>query len=650
MHPLTAFAASRHRQQSAGSTVDNPDDKDPRDTSGITDLLVKQVALLDVQVSENTRNFNSKIRKAKQMIQLVPSLPDGYMRAGELYSTHGYQRRAMAIYKQGLGNVGNKHQHLLRQQYEAAKEKHELRIDIPGLAPYDVITCIAEFLTDEDRLVLLDVSKTWRLNFSQCPSIWSAIHVDAHQQVYAVQDISRLAHHVGSYILDFTLHKTRKHYSDALFRGMIDGCFHNLAHLALYYCTIHSNAKLLTALGHVSRTLKKLDIIMIDDVVTALGESPTVPYKQILSICQQLEYFRYEHYVGSISNDQAGSLTPGYTSKLTEFYLKCPHTVLENIADILGSCPELRYLQLVNCTSAIVDVAVANCSKLESIILKDDSKYIIDHAWIKENRSSHHSGVNTVAAIIDDPRSFAKLFAKHSNTMEGLSLSILAPVVNRWMSFIDAFDHLPNLVYLELQCKDTRSCTAAAALLRKSPALLRLCFSPGTKFSGTHLVWAIINLPHLRELDISNTEASEQDLRALFQGLAGDDTRQSTLQRVGLSYIYDDFAIDCVLDSLPNIAALQRIEIIYCSLVTEPMINMFCERMQAHPSIEAITFEDLQCVTDDTLKYLVAIKGLERLKLNFLKDITEQGIEVFDGSSIKLEILGSGDIPDTTWN
>ena len=203
------------------------------DTSGITDLLVDQVALLDIQVSKNDGNFNSKIRKAKQMIQLVPSLPDGYLRTGQLYSMHGYQRRAMAIYKQGREHVDSKHQDTLRQLYNSAKAKKKLRIDIPGLAPYDITTCIAEFLTDEDRLVLLDVSETWRLKFSQCPSIWSTIFVDSRQRVYTIDDITRLGHNVGSYVLNLTLHKTWMYYSDVLFDGMVGGYFKNLVHLSL---------------------------------------------------------------------------------------------------------------------------------------------------------------------------------------------------------------------------------------------------------------------------------------------------------------------------------------------------------------------------------------------------------------------------------
>ncbi|KAI8141217.1 hypothetical protein BJV82DRAFT_580553 [Fennellomyces sp. T-0311] len=283
---------------------------------------------------------------------------------------------------------------------------------------------------------------------------------------------------------------------------MISGNFSNLKHLNLTYCAAYSGSGLIAGLGGVAETLTKLEVNLAE-AVNEIGDDATLPYKTILSICPNLEQFRYDHDVCDVSKAALGSLGPAYTSKLIQFQLKSSRIELVNIEDILESSPELRSLELNGCTSAVVDVALA--------------------------------------------KSF-----------------------------------------------------------------------------------------------------NELNLRTLFQGFAAKAANQSTLQKISLTEIFCDarFTIANVLDCLPDIATLRKVEMAWCRSASESAIIRFCKRLQSHPYIEAITFEDLNCITDESLKSLAAIKGLRNLRLASIENITEQGIQFFAGSSIKLNVLACGAMYD----
>ncbi|KAI8149967.1 hypothetical protein BJV82DRAFT_5531 [Fennellomyces sp. T-0311] len=610
----------------------------------------------DIDVFEDAKFANAAgetvcvddgISAAKQMIQRSPSFPAGYLQAGKLYSLLGYQRQAMDVYKQGLDNTDRQHHHILRQQYNSAKAKDELRIDIPGLAPYDITASIAEYLANkEPNLELLDVSKTWRSKFAQCPSIWSTIFVNPYNEKRNVDELTRLGHYVGSHVLDFTLYGGTPPYSKALFAGILDGHFGNLVHLSLMYYIAYNNSKLMAALEQISGTLTTLHIILTG-ISTTTNDDHAFPYKSILSTCQNLECFKFSNHVADISGAATGLLRPGYTSKLKELHIKSQRIKLADLEEILRASPKLRHLELDGFTSAVVDMILSHCKSLEIICLDNEINYI-DYYWLDKHRSLNplQTGVRAITATVDNTANFTRLFAENYSTVEALSLlfnNALLP--DQWISFMRGFGNLSNLVLLIIDYTDATASTAVAALIQKSHALRRLEISCSAACDfGSSIASAIVDAPCLQELDIISAEATELNLRTLFQGLAAKGSAsQSSLQTVTLASIDCDtrFTVDNILDCLSYIASLRKVEIDQCQPVTESGINRFCEKIRLHPCIEAIALKDLgKSVTDDSLKYLAAIKGLQTLNLASFSSITTQGIRVFDDLPVRLSLSG----------
>ena len=315
---------------------------------------------------------------------------------------------------------------------------------------------------------------------------------------------------------------------------------------------------------------------------------------------------------------------------------------LENLEDILQSSPSLRHLELNGCGSEVLDVALFHCKMLEIITLNGYMPYI-DYSLVSDSQSpkQYETGVRILTATIDNIECFTGLFALHCHTIEVLSLNMTAPPLHQWMSLMNTFRELSNLTHLILRCTDNAACTAAAALIRKSPALLSIKFNTAIKVTEQDLARAIVAVPRLQSLHFTNAKFPGLNLQTLFQGLAAKNTRHSTLQHLSLSFIeWDDthLTVVSVFDCLSDIVSLQTIEIVQCRAITESIINRFCQKMQQHPSIEAITFDSLDCFTDESLKYLAAIKRLELLKLFSVKTITDQGLEVFNETTIELVV------------
>ncbi|KAI8141216.1 hypothetical protein BJV82DRAFT_670841 [Fennellomyces sp. T-0311] len=624
-------------------------------TSRINKLVNDILPLLDARAAAYGCNGNilDGIRDAQQMIQLAPSLSAGYLRSGQLYTMFGYQRRAMNTYKQGIDNVDSEQQKALWKQHHIAEVKSSQKIDIIGTAPYDIVIRIGQYLRLKKRIMLLGVSNTWRKKLFECSSLWSKIDVYKGQWLNA--KAASLLKQVGSRVLEVKLlYMGKDIFSEMFISGITSGSFDNIKDLTLIGCFGHDipdNKDLVNAVTRLSGSLTKLSIHLIDDAETKYA---IVPFRVILSACRNLVYFCYQHVGAKCDIKAAGPLTTTCAPKLT--YLTLQFTKVEHAAieDVLCSTPKLRYLTLSGCRSIIAATVAQKNRNIQCFSLQGnhDLRNDDNEEWSADGhqKSDFSPGLHTLDAIIDNPLNFKSLFTTHCSTLETLRMALTTRSVKaQWESFNDAFDEPSALHTLQLICGNNCNWEVISDLLRKMQQLVRLKLS----FIGSNheqdVCDAIISLPKLQDLHILAIDKSDDRLlQLLFQGLAAKRDR-STLKSVLLAQFQDNLSMDVVLDYIPTIRTLRSVTLIYCSSLTEGAINLFCERMQSHPCVNSITFKCLiSQVTDTALKYLAGIKGLKHLKLDSLRNITQDGIKVFNGSSVQLEIVNCSGVSHST--
>ena len=116
------------------------------------------------------------LEDAERMIQYVPDIACGYLRAGLVYTAHGKPKDALKIYAQGI-KVANPDEYnneykQLHVEKEKAIERSNQYVDIVAHLPQELLGKILDDLDPGRIWVCLKVSKIWCDKVSRCGTVW----------------------------------------------------------------------------------------------------------------------------------------------------------------------------------------------------------------------------------------------------------------------------------------------------------------------------------------------------------------------------------------------------------------------------------------------------------------------------------------------
>ena len=209
-------------------------------TAGVDDQIINLVASLDVRASSYAMagDYVSATEDAKLMIKIMPLA--GYLRLGDLHTLRSNHFKAKKAYQRAMyyiddnNNDNGSCKAYLEKRYEYAKTKAQSRIDIVSKLPREILDIImVEHLTLNDRVVLLNVCKSWRNIAASSHSWWSSIKCDGGRRGLTADELFFLGCHVGHHILDMEMYVNRYENFGVIFTQMTNGNFNHLEKLTI---------------------------------------------------------------------------------------------------------------------------------------------------------------------------------------------------------------------------------------------------------------------------------------------------------------------------------------------------------------------------------------------------------------------------------
>ncbi|KAI9246884.1 hypothetical protein BDA99DRAFT_259310 [Phascolomyces articulosus] len=381
-------------------------------------------------------------------------------------------------------------------------------------------------------------------------------------------------------------------------------------------------------------------------------KSAFIPFFTILSTCHKLKTFAYIHDaetpIKSLNDIQ--DEIPTHELQLTSFNFTSHYLAYEVDAKLpafLHQCPHLEQLSL-SCIDGeqILYSIQQNCiKKLQKLVLHHFLCYQAKHT------TANDDSLQLVTASILSTEECADIMipylAKSTDTLKTLYVNLRPVAVPTWDVLLTW--NMPNLRHLTLSFEDLDDNEFIAALIHHLPLLEHVEFEE-CEYIDVFVLNALGQLLHLRSLSISGVIGAEEDsLADLFLTCAQRGV-DGTLKSVTLDNCLDFIDTCDVLQSLADVESVQEIRIRECPLISEPTMNLFCDKLQQHPSIELLELNRIGAITDQTLASLSAVEHLTKLELYQLARITDEGVSDFRvaNSKVELDIQGCGLLLDST--
>ncbi|KAI8143752.1 hypothetical protein BJV82DRAFT_668195 [Fennellomyces sp. T-0311] len=583
-------------------------------TLALENLTRALVAILDIRAAAHGKKaeFSQGLRDAFKMIEHVPSLSAGYLRAGNLYAIRGKPGQAIDVYEQGLRAVSpmkdSAGYSLLSEHKEAAKAQQERRINFVATCPYDILAHIFSYLSMDTLFGCMSVSKLWRDRILQCASAWYQIELSAASKYAAsmYHHFGSLSRHVRSMSLDLSWSSPPNRIPIQLVNG---------------YKV--SSEELSLTLQQVGGTLTALFLEYALYTPVSLGS--------ILSMCPKLTDLRYS---GSRFPDVHDGSSFPTASGLISLYLNAHDITDSDLEAVLRCCPKLRNLAVYGCEPEGMRVINRWCTELERLRFNslpgrgnNNSLTTYSAAWKDGLRVVDIGDVEGSAA-----QYLADMLRKgDKNTLEELYMAMHEqPGPSRqWRDLLCNFD-LKRL--RKFGCKVKRSMhQVVAGLIRQSTTLEDISFWDSELIS-IEIFDAMITLPKLQRLHLATIdEISDTGIRHFFNSHIAFGN-SSPLRTFELEYVVD--LTNPALCMLADIKTLQYLRLCDCDEITTAGMARFSEKLSFSHSLKQLELCKMDCVNDKAVRALSSISSLQHMKMMCLDNVTDQGVwDILDRST-----------------
>ncbi|KAI9264891.1 hypothetical protein BDA99DRAFT_536387 [Phascolomyces articulosus] len=451
----------------------------------------KQLAFLDVRATAMglANNFENGLRDANEMIRLSPKTTEGYLRLGDLHSMRSNHKRARDTFDEGYTKATDRNEEeraILKQRSESSSAKLDIRVDIVGRLPGELLPIIFKGFDMEQLLDLLDISVTWRnrLSGEAASSLWSKMNI------------------------------SRDIYLDCAFD--VDQCF-------------------LRGLEQLANTLTSINIEY--GYSSSSSQFQVIPFKTILVSCYNLEEFIYRHNDAEVSSDDVGEGPEegDPISLITTLVLQFEYIPEVDLDDILSFCPYVQTLLITtNCqTRKILGPIQWYCKRLKYASLNPISPPEPEIYELPENPNwkpgdgLRYLNVGNVENIGD----LVPILEEYGNpSLEVLAIEFNSEEPSHDLEYLNNMKKLMSVQKLSIMYAGYEDMAAVDPLLEKLPNLTHLRFleaeivedtqytycgkEPNCKinlegivlyrcpFVTDEMMYAIAHLPTLREIHL----------------------------------------------------------------------------------------------------------------------------------------------------
>ncbi|KAI9272965.1 hypothetical protein BDA99DRAFT_556549 [Phascolomyces articulosus] len=639
------------------------------------------MSLLDVRAwTYGTHHqINQGLKDAYQMITYSPTTPSGYLRAGSLYVMDNRYKAALEVYEQGIeaitaadrNNNGDDddddsqlkdsaERKILQEKYDEAKLYLEkTRVDFVARLPSDVLCQVLDYLPFNALLETLNVSKIWREHVIAYPNVWTKVKLatrsdNNHGMLGAI--LVR-QYHYGHHVKHVSVDDLCEDDSYDVFIEFIYGAFSNLESLDFWSSDMDGIYEdCIAALSRIKDTLRSLRFSL-------KARNLPLPLGAVLAECKNLIKFDYLQPC-TITPEALDDLpsTPIYS--LNDLTLACAALPTPQLERILQCCPRLLQLACMNCDTSAIEIIQRLCPHLYSLGLNssphelsdEEKKTLLDNMNQQDNspHGIHHINFDVCSAwqSMDHDVSVLRILLDNAHVLETAEM--------RFGGYMDDDEHqgarwdgvkritLPRLRSLYFEFNPTMS-SVAAALLSNCPSLETLALGPRMEFIDDEVFRSIARLRNLKELTISFVSGvDETGLAEVFQAF-GSRGKSSSLQKVKLDHCISDISEEAA-QYLAEIQTLHEIHLIRTYMSLESFEKFAKTLAHQHggisdlstntispspsslsssftSSLHTIVLEAMDCVTDESVRYLHEIPSLRNLELLQLRNVTPSRVQ-----------------------
>ncbi|KAI8143355.1 hypothetical protein BJV82DRAFT_612435 [Fennellomyces sp. T-0311] len=555
--------------------------------------------------------FDAAVQDAMKVTTLEPTLATGYYRLSSLYIMQGKQIRAIEAYEHGLRCVSQSdpvYPLLLYGKQEAARQNLK-RVDFVANLPSELANSILTEIPKPSIAACLSVSRIWRDRLLKCRRAWCSMTITDKDLQFA-----GFLSHFAIHVEDLTLNITSQQVWYRYVRSMRQGSFKRLnsLHLTKGTTTCIDSGTIIpmkAALYHMGTTLTRLTLhfgttlikVTLSDVLSGLKNLKTLVYSTTTVFADIVGTFPLS--------------APHHA--LMDMDLKAESIAGEDITPFLQECPELCRLVLNGCNGNVLDVVDTSCPKLQILGYNSGSKIPgLDPStglWKFQATSLRHG----------EPLAILSFIRRNMNTLRSVYLKVSSR----------GLEDLGNNAFHDLTLQNLERLTFWGEHTGIIQSLLIRSLSSCTTLSHltvvkSHnlpsLIEPLLALPRLVYLNLSHITAAAGGggcLLRLFNAYATDSTSGQPFESIRLRYC--DAVTDEVLDALSNITTLKEITLEYLQNVSSRGIDAFFQKLGNTTDIDLIR---MGSITDRQLFVLSNVKGLERIRLESLSNVSDHGV------------------------
>ncbi|KAI7855070.1 hypothetical protein BDC45DRAFT_506473 [Circinella umbellata] len=624
------------------------------------DIMNQQLTILNTQSARKSSlaNFNQVKQNTNLMIPIAPSQPPRrYLSKTKVSMLPGNSYQCRQVDPKEFQRIN--HPTLFYHPSHVWKNEndHPQRFDIIGGLPCEVVELILQKLNIKDKFKTLDVSNVWRHKISACSQLgWSRLEL--RECDVDRSKLGMILQQIGFHVTCLRVcYFQEPGFYDTVFDEMSNHKLEKLEEFIVECSDFQNIPRFINAVSNVAKTLKVIEI----KAPWVGNDRHVIPLKTILTLCPCLKTLRYRNFAMTLGcqhsteeeeEKEVQHIFPSnMTSSLTTLDIEIKHMTTVYLEQLLAVSPYLTYLNLIlmEWESDIVDMIHHQCKSLQQFCFNltpynesDDKDNVL---------STKGSGVRDASIKITYPNQFVSFLMDHSTTIRTLDLSFSMDddvedqinEIHEWRMLRDAC-HFNELRSFTVTMNNSLCGNLVIPLLQKAPHIhtLRFCDSllPMTQElrMTPELRMTLVHLPHLKKLAFSGNLFNHQEMQQLFRMFATKTREESTLEEVEFSCIlHGELRMIGVLELLGDISSLSSILLSNIKYFpVQEMIRLF-EKLHHHPSIRSIRLCRIDCIDDTMLYRLAAIKGLERLTLEYMSNITRYGLNTaFEGSLIKV--------------
>ncbi|CDH54064.1 predicted protein [Lichtheimia corymbifera JMRC:FSU:9682] len=621
-------------------------------TLALDELLRHQIGLLDTRSAaySKTGHFGLGMDDAHAMMRLAPQWSAGYLRAGEICMAQGWQQRAIQVYDQGLLQVpasDAESHHQLQEARAQATTQCQLRMDIVGRLPFDILGHLVTHFSVETLIECLCVSHAWRDRLLGCPDGWQHIIVDGYDA--SVGSIINLLPVISNHIHNLSIMFLDNNSSLDIFKNIALGHFSRLRSLTLRRCKTGDLDTLLAALSKVSNTLTNLTISsMIDGIV---------PLPAVLSACPHLQSLGYRgvSQLGHIDS----SMLPT-TLSLTSLELEAINIRCAQLEPVLERCPYLRHLAVYQCEPSAVALIHRCCPQLESLYF-NVYRMLYESETARAGDHGASRGLRTLVFGRVRRELMEQLLLTHATTTTVERLVLQMDMLSDpdpeelWEPIVNEL-HFPAVQSISITMQDMLHATLAT-IIQQCHTLTQVNITYSPQLS-VDILLVLADLPYLRELSLHSVRHVSQPGIEHFFNRHRALGYKSPLRVFETDHVCDLSANALAL--LGDIVTLERIRLDHCTHTSSEAMDRFAAALVNNTTssestsptnrLKKLELSNLEGVTDNTMLMLSALPSLEHLELIRVVNVTDQGIAdlVCDRESPSLTSLWIYDCPRIT--